>query len=293
MNKAVQESLAPKKSVIDVLKKNLEGWKPARDHSVVHASDITKEDFCPRRLALLHSTGKKLKDEYISAALQATFDVGNATGDMVAEVWGGNEAIGNWECIRCAQRGTFCSKPQTWCSATGHKKHCNYRYEEVNFVSSTYDVSGGIDVFFDLGGSKKVVTELKILNVEDFAKLAAPMAEHRIRTRMYLKLIDDSSHPFKSSINLNAAKILYVSRGFGKKDPKTSAILPFKEFDIERDDESVQPYLDKAMQVKVFKEDGVMPAPICSGPGDKPAKKCSVCTECWHLADKQGLIYSE
>ena len=234
MNKVASEKLAPKKSIISVLRENIRGYRKARSHEVVHASDITKPDFCPRQIALLHLHEKTKKDEFINTALAVTFDVGNAVGDMVPEQWAGDAAIGNWECRKCKHRATFTVKPKMSCK---HGGKCDFKYEEVHFISKEYDVSGSIDVFFDLGGLKKVVTELKIINVDDFEKLAAPLAEHRIRTAMYLKLIDDSSHPFKSSINLNEGRVLYVSRGFGKKNLEHNGeILPFKEYVVARDD---------------------------------------------------------
>lgn len=279
MNKVASEKLAPTKSIIGILRQNLRGYRKARSHETVHASDITKEDFCPRQVALLHLHEKEKKDEFIGTALQATFDIGNAVGDMVPEQWAGDAAIGNWECLRCGDRATFTTKPKKVCK---HGGWCHFKYEEVNFISKQYDVSGGIDVFFDLGGLKKVVTELKIINVADFDKIVAPLAEHRIRTAMYLKLIDDSSHPFKSSINVNEGRVLYVSRGFGKKNTDHAGeILPFKEYVVTRDDAAVQPYLDKAMAVKVFKETGVVPKGICKSLDDKACKKCAVVSECW------------
>lgn len=278
LNKAVQKALTPTRTIIDVMKENLGGFKTARSHLTTHASDITKKDFCPRQTCLLILTGKTNKDEYINTALQATFDVGNQTGDMVAEQWGGQSVVGNWECRKCGHWASFSPKPNLSCK---HGGKCDFRYEEVRFTSKECDASGGIDAFFNLGGTKLVVTELKIINTKDFETLAAPLAEHRIRTSMYLKIIADSDSPHKNKINLNEAKVFYISRGFGKKHPEYNEILPFKEFDIVRDDKLVAPYLDKALQIKVFKETGQIPERVCSTSKDTMAKKCAVCTECF------------
>lgn len=283
LSKSVQEALTPKKTIIDVLKSNLGGWKPARSHLTTHASDITKEGFCPRQTCLLILTGKDKKDEYINTALQATFDVGNATGDIVVERWAGDSMVGNWECRKCLHRATFVHKPSMACKTGGR---CDFRYEEVRFHDKEFDVSGSLDALFDLGSSKLHVTELKIINVSDFEKIVAPLAEHRIRTSMYLKIIENSKSPYRNKINLKTAKVLYVSRGFGKKHPSYNEILPFKEFDIERNDESVEPYLAKAKLIKVYKETGAMPPRLCKSETDKLAKKCAVCTECFAHKDK-------
>jgi hypothetical protein len=284
LNNTLSKATAPQKTLTEILSKNLGGWEKARDHSKVHASDITKPDFCPRRLALLHLTGKSKKDMYVPAALRATFDVGDTTSDLVREKWLGDASHGFWRCETCNKQAPFGTKPQYNC-----KDHpSRWKYEEPRFGSPEYDVSGGIDVCTDLGAPKLFVTELKVVNPTDFEKLVAPLAEHRIRTNLYMKLVDDSDSPLRDRFNLKQAKVLYVSRAHGKKSDINGEILPFKEFDVERNDESLQPYLDKAKQVKVFKSTGVLPGGICATIKDTHAKTCTVCTECFSGEYPQG-----
>ena len=85
LKKAVVDANAPKFGLIDVMNKNLGGYSPARSHEVVHASDVTKPHFCPRKYALWDVLKKFPKDEYASTAMQATYDVGNATARLVVE----------------------------------------------------------------------------------------------------------------------------------------------------------------------------------------------------------------
>jgi hypothetical protein len=283
MTTEVQKALEPKTSIISLIRNNLKGYRKDRSYLTTHASDITKEDWCPRKVALMIAEEAPTANVYIGAALQATFDVGNAVGDMVPEVWAGQSAYGNWECTKCEGNHTFTSKPDVKCMKGGR---CTFKYVEMNFVSKEYDVSGSIDVFFDLGGAKKVATELKIINVEDFAKLAAPLAEHRLRTALYMKLIEDSNSMYKNMINLQEAKVFYVSRGFGKKnDAHNGEILPFKEFDVARNDEAIQPYLIRAKELKVYKETGKMPTRVCDSANCKLATKCSYSEKCFGMAD--------
>ena len=113
---AAQDAFGPKKSIIDILCKELGGYQPARSHETVHASDITKCDFCPRQTALLTVLKAKKKDEYISTALQVTFDAGNAMSDLFREKWAGQHVYGNWSCKRCNSTVTFkrSTSPVRW-----------------------------------------------------------------------------------------------------------------------------------------------------------------------------------
>ena len=50
---------------------------------------------------------------------------------------------------------------------------------------------------------------------------------------------------------------------------------------MERDDASLAPYLKKAQEVVVFKKTGAIPHGLCKTSMDAPAKKCSVCKQCF------------
>lgn len=305
LKKAVINSQAPKLGVIDILRKNMGGYTEARSHKVIHASDITKPGFCPRHIALLDLMEQTKKNEYISTALQATFDIGHATAELVVEEWMGKNAIGNWRCLRCDKQHTMTSKPEPWgCTVngkTGVQKHI-WKYVEPSFVSKEYAVSGSLDVLADVG-AKWLVTELKIINVDDFEKMLAPLPEHRIRTSLYLKLIADSDSPYKDMINLHEASVLYVSRGYGKKHAVHQEILPFKEYRVVRDDTSYVEPLKKAKQIKVYRDSVVstalgpssflMPSGICHTALDKQAKVCTTCTACFsgkYISQQEPLI---
>lgn len=277
LNNAISKSVAPQKTMIDILRANLGGWEKARDTGKVHASDVTKPGFCPKQLALLKITGKKKKDMYVNTALRATFDVGNVTSDLVREKWLGEAAHGFWKCQTCEAQSAFGMRPTHGC-----KDHpSRWNYVEPEFVSQEYAISGSVDVSTDLGAPKLFVTELKIISPTDFETLAAPLAEHRIRTILYMKLIDDSGSALRHRYNLQEAKVLYVGRSFGKKHVASGEILPFKEFDVKRDDSVLTPYLEKAREIKIFKATGLIPNGICTTSTDTHAKGCSVCGECF------------
>jgi hypothetical protein len=279
LKEAVALSAAPKLSVIARIKENLGGFVPARGYGVVHASDVTKPNFCPRHWVLMDKLQKKVKDEYLATALEATFDVGRITASLVTDKWLGKSAIGNWKCKTCGDCRTFCSKPLNGCKKLGH---CHWQYVEVSFDSITYGVQGSIDVMVDLGSQLVVATELKIIKEEDFAKIIMPLPEHVLRTKLYMKLMADSNSAYKDRINLFESRVLYVSRAYGKKNLDFKGeILPFKEFVVERDDEKVMPLLRNAQQIKIYRDKGFIPSGICSLPTDNHAKNCNTCKECF------------
>lgn len=279
LSDSVQQALAPKQSIIGLLKQRLGGYEKARSPKTVHASDVTKEDFCPRRVALYILTGTEPSDQYIPTALRTTFDLGNAVSDLVREEWLGDAAIGNWQCVRCGSKVTMKPKPDATGCNDG-KKHL-WKYREVNFICQETGITGSIDVLVRLGGIKALVTELKIMAPDQFEQLAAPLAEHRIRTNLYLNLVDRSGSVWKNAIHTHEGRVLYVSRGYGKKHPLHGDILPFKEFTVPRDDVGLEKLKEMALAVKLFKDSGTMPKGICATSNDPIAKKCPLRTVCF------------
>lgn len=274
-------AVAPKTSIIHRIKMNVGGLRPPRSRAVVHASDVTKSNFCPRQWALMDLLKVKQKDEFLSTALEATFDIGTTSAEVLINKWLGDSAIGHWKCKTCGDQRTFCSKPGEGCKKM---QPCHWQYVEVNFVSLEFGVSGSIDVMVDLASQKVVATELKIINVDDFEKIKQPLPEHVQRTQVYLKLIADSNSVYKDKINLYEARVFYMSRGYGKKNlDHGGEVLPFKEYIVERNDERILPLLKSAKQIKIFREDENHPIPsgICTLPTDKYAVTCTMCGACF------------
>lgn len=278
LQKVISKAHEPKSEIIPLLLKNLGKEYPERSHKTVHASDVTKESFCPRQYSLMDTLGLSRPPTYIAPALKATFDMGNAASDLMREEWLGQAAVGNWRCTTCGVPVYFQSKPTGGCTG----KSCNWKYEEMNFVDPTTQISGSVDVFVGLKGSKLITTEIKIMKTEDFEKLKAPLAEHRIRTSLYMKLIAASGTPASLSIHPTLGKVLYISRGFGKKSDDHGHIIPFKEFDVVRDDDAVVPYLEKPLALANWRAGkGPRPAGICPTPSCTVAKKCQVREACF------------
>ena len=268
-----------KKEVVNLLIKRMGKYYPERSHHTVHASDVTKETFCARQYRLLDITGKTRPDRYLAPALRATFDMGKDVADRICNDWLGEDAVGHWHCRVCGKEERFTNKPGPGC---GQLLPCDWKYKEVHFTHAPSKISGSIDLLLNLGGSKATVNELKIIKPEDFADIKAPLGEHRVRTQLYLRIVAESNSPYKPFVDTEHAKIVYVSRGYGKKNENVGMIVPFKEFDVERNDAAVQPYIDRGMTVAVAREAGSVPThKICPTVLCPTAKTCPVKMECW------------
>lgn len=273
------KSADEKKEVVNLLIKRMGKYYPERSHHTVHASDVTKPDFCPRQYRLLDVTEKKRPDRYLAPALRATFDMGKDVADRICNDWLGDDAVGHWRCGVCGKEERFTNKPGPGC---GQMLPCDWRYKEVNFVHATTGISGSIDLLLNLGGSKATVNELKIIKPEDFADIKAPLGEHRVRTQLYLRIIAESHSPYKALVDTEHAKIVYVSRGYGKKNENVGMIVPFKEYDIQRNDEAVEPYIILGNQVRQARLQNTIPQhKICPSVMCATAKACPVKAECW------------
>lgn len=275
---AMLATAKPKESVIAILKKNLGGPQEGRSREIVHASDITKVEFCPRKWAFMDLKAIKSESEYLPVAMDVTFQMGLAAETLLVEEWLGASSVGNWLCRRCGDQRTMVNKPSGFCK--DGKSHW-WQYIQTVVESEDYAVSGSIDCLVDVGSSKLMLTEIKTMNPTDFEKIIVPLPEHRLRTNLYLALVSLSNNPYKERFNLLEARVLYISRGYGKMNEVWNEILPFKEFEVKRDDADLKPALQKAKALKLFREGKGMPSGICATAMDKIAKTCSCCTYCF------------
>lgn len=284
LTKATMAALSPKKSVIAILKHNLSGYQKDRSHETVHASDVTKHDFCARQFCLMHETKETKDPQYLGTALAVTFDMGNMVSEYMRTKWLGQAAVGNWNCRRCGDRVEFASKPPLMGKAMelgGDLHEHLWEYEEVAFVDPVTGVSGSPDVLLNMGGLKMFVLEVKTMAPDQWEKIVAPLAEHRIRTTLYMHLVEAANNAFTPHINLQEAKVIYVSRAFGKKHPTYGEILPFKEFTVQRDNTVIESALAKGALVELYQQHKIMPVGICGSSADEKAMKCVVKKACF------------
>lgn len=266
----------------DFLHAAIGGFEKARSLHIIHASDLTKEDreYCPREVALHLHLKKKRKDQYISAPMAITFQEGRDKQARLNNDWLKDRVVGDWECQSCGAVRNFCKKPNYLCDRQGVR--CSWQYEEPRFVHDVARASGGMDAFVDLGLPKLRLVECKIIDKDYFKKLKAPLSEHKTRTQLYLKLIAESDHPKKDSVDTTRAHILYIMRGYGSKDEEGD-ITPFREFVVERNDKLVEEYLTKAHALTLWQNlpELGFPYGVCENTMCPRAKSCAVKAECF------------
>lgn len=269
------------RSLVELLNSRLGGKRERRSHKVVHVSDVTDADlgFCPRQFALLDVLEMNRPPEFINAATQVAFDNGDALHDMCRNKWLRHDVIGQWKCKHCKEVRHFSKLPAM---VKGGLCTHEWVYHEEEFVDPESKISGSIDFFVDLGNKKITPVEAKSIDKDQFGKLAGPLAKHRIRSQMYLALMDRAApKEVKEQIDLTHHRILYISKGFGKMNADHGKVLPFKEFSIARNDDAVAPYFELGRQVAVFRKSGVLPKVICVNHLDKRAQSCAVCKQCF------------
>lgn len=264
-------------SIEDILRDNLAKPTLKRGYEFIHASDLTKSDYCPRKVVLWREHGGKRKYEKINATLAMTFKMGNAVADLITNDLGGDSVWGHWKCAHCQTVKEYTFKPEP----CGCDPDAWWKYKEIQFIHTDSGASGSVDAFFDLRDGKFTVTELKIISPDEFESLKMPLWEHSVRTKLYLEIIANSNDLHISKIDLSKAKVFYTCRTHGKK--VNGRITPFKEFEVERDPGKVQVYLNKARQIKIWEDTGEYPAPICPNLQCKEAEACDFVKQCAEL----------
>ena len=285
--KRLSDKTDSKLIIKDMLHARLGGAEPARGQERIHASDLTKMDnqwgdaYCPRevRLRELVPNAPKRRDQFLQVATEVTFAEGRDKQRRLNEDWLADVMWGDWVCNSCYEARHWQTKPDYPCPDCGAKN--SWRYEEPRVIDHYSQAAGGIDAVVDVGKPKLVIIECKIMKSDDFKTLHAPLAEHRVRTKLYLRLIAGSHQPFTKNIETDYAHILYIMRGHGIKQ-EDGRISPFKEFIVERDDDEIQHYVGMAHALTLSREhEGLYPAGICKTQMDDRAKKCPFAKECF------------
>lgn len=283
--KRIADQTESKLVIKDMLHARLGGSEPARGQSTIHASDLTKMNtqwgvaYCPRevRLREVVPDAPKRPDQFLQVPTHVTFNEGRDKQKRLNEDWLVDVMYGGWVCLACGEEHEFCRRPE---SSAGDHLHV-WEYVEPRIIDHYSKTSGGIDAVVDVGKKKLRIIEVKIMKAEEFKTLQAPLAEHRVRTKLYLRLIAGSRQPFAKKIETDFAHVLYIMRGHGIKQ-EDGRISPFKEFVVERDDDEIQHYVGMAHALTLSRDqEGLYPAGICNTQMDERAKKCPFAKECF------------
>lgn len=276
-------------SIRTMIHQNVPAYEPARTTKHTHASELTKDvEFCPREIVLLDIAKKKPKGDFIPTSLRLTFDMGRFLQEEFNTNWLREDMLGCWKCKSCGDHREDTTFRKTHCGRSGVL--CNWEYAESRFGDPESDCAGGIDAIVDVGEPLLRMVEVKTIEKDGFKELVGPQAEHRLRTNLYLRLIDLDGRPFAKRINTKVGHLLYICKGYGVKDEtvkdmpgvKDFPFSPFKEFLIHRDDSETDELLAKARAVYKFrKKKGGVPYGVCSTSMVGRAKKCSMIKQCF------------
>ncbi len=257
-------------------------FEPGRDHAVVHASDLTDKDFCPRRFALMDITGVKPKGQFLTTAQRITYAYGHFLQQKLNEDWLRDVMYGEWVCPNCSHQEPFGLRPKAPCPKC--YRHL-WRYQEVRVKDKINGVSGGCDGFVKTHRPKLRLIAVKSIDKDEFKALKAPMGNHRERTALYLKLLSNSD--YASEVDCETAHLIYVAKSYGFKDEtltgtKDGNMTPIKEYLVHREDDLFEPKLALARSLKLWREKkGGMPVGVCANSFTPCAKSCPVVGSCF------------
>jgi hypothetical protein len=233
---------------------------------------------------------------WATAVDRLVWALGHATEEIIVE-WASEAGLvlGDWRCVHCGWAVAFSKRPSA-CVECGTK--AEFRYEEVRVVSSVSGIGCGIDMLVRLPHkSLLTVVEIKSLKQDQFQSLKTAFGEHRLRTNLYMRCIEESDLPWRGMIDTTKGIVLYVCKqGWGVKDTKIPAMgfgekpfTAFKEFEIERDDSLTQYLVDLAEPLENWKKEvkrtkdlhRVPPAGICPNMLCPRAQTCEVREQCF------------
>jgi hypothetical protein len=195
------------------------------------------------------------------------------------------KAVCHWKCQSCGRLHEFQVRPYK-CQACQHPR---FTPIEVRFESAVSGASCGVDMLVAMGETKLRPVELKTIDKEQFKDLKAPLAEHRWRTSLYLRIIAECEHSWSNLVSCEKATVLYISKGgYGCADPQLKAwglsdkFSPFKEYEIKRADAETNDLVRRARAVKLFRSgEAGMPCGICKTALEKRATSCPLRGACF------------
>lgn len=278
------------------------GWEEPRPHFPLRASDLLKStaEFCPREHAFMDMGLATKKGSFVGTSLRMTFNHGSYMERQIRDVYLRDLVVGEWECSVCGHaHPTFGKAPIIKCPSCGFGN--KWTYKEPRFEDDSTGVSGGIDMLLDVGQKKLLIVEIKTMAPDEFKTLVAPLAEHKFRTSLYLRLAETSKWSASDRVNTQESKILYVTKSFGFKDEtlkaagiKDAAFSPFKEFTITRNDDILATPLSKAKVLNVWRATKKgMPCGICSNGLTKRAQGCPAVGPCFSGKYQSTLTWYE
>ena len=273
-----------KEIIKEMIHARVGGSEPARGQKTIHASDLTKENptYCPRAVRLMEVADppKRRPSQFLPVATAITFNEGRDKQARLNNDWLVDVMWGSWKCLHCGNEIEWSKKPKLPCEVCEARL---WEYREPRIIDYISKTSGGIDAVVDVGKEKLHIVECKIMKADQFKTLLAPLSEHRVRTKLYLRQIAGSRQPYAKELETNFAHILYIMRGHGYKQDD-GIISPFKEYIVERDDKEIQHFIGMAHALTLSRKKGLQdhfPAGVCNTQMCGRAKHCPVAKTCF------------
>lgn len=269
------------------LHRHLSDFQAPRPLKNVHGSEVTKEGgICARMYGLADLTDGEQAEEWLTTSQAVTFELGHLLEARIINWFADLKiAVTNWQCGSCGSLVEFAKRPDE-CQGCGggYFTPMNYR-----FKSAKTGISCGIDLMLDLGDPKLRPIEIKTIDKDEFKALLAPLAEHRIRTNLYMRCIAESDDPRRLKVETSKAVVLYVSKGgYGVKDPMIAkwglhdSFSPFKEFEVKREDKETEDLVAPAYRLQWFRQGSKgLDKAICSTALTTRAKDCPMRKVCF------------
>ncbi|QIG76862.1 hypothetical protein EVC30_033 [Rhizobium phage RHph_Y1_11] len=261
-----------------------------RGTDTVHASELTKEGgICPRFYAINSHMPDALPERSTTTSENATWEIGRMWQDKLVNYFSEiGIGISNWICDNgnCKLLYKHGRRPKecVQCGCT------SFTPSEPRFVSDKIGASCGVDMLVLFPGETLwEICEIKTIAPDEFKKLAAPLAEHRLRTNFYLRIVAESKEPITKNINTKKARVLYTTKGgYGVSDMEVRQwglgeyFSPFKEFEITRDDKATNHMAERAKIAFDYRNGKIgMPYGICATAFEDRAKSCPRSKTCF------------
>ena len=258
-------------------------WTPSSDTQFARP-------FCAREVAIIERENMKPVPEFLATCQVMTFDLGYSLQDKVTQTLAAADlAWGNWKCRNCGTVHEFRKMPRQ--CGTGTCLSTRFDYEEVRALSSFSGIGSGLDLIVDVGKPKFRFIEVKTMAADKFKALVAPLGEHKLRTNLSLRNIDEWDNKHSDLINTQEADVMYISKsawGCGRAEIKEwdfrdSAFSPFKVFPIARDDSLTEDYVQEARKahLAVVNPEKPLPPRICPTSFCDRAGKCNAVHKCF------------
>jgi hypothetical protein len=269
------------------LHRKLATMEPGRSYNVIHASDLTQKDYCPRRQALHKITKTPFPAQRATTSDQVTWHLGRIIQESLAQWFADlGMAFGYWRCRNCKTTSDFGRRP-----VKCNQCHSDlFAYVEARGKDPETGASCGLDLFVKREDGALHLIEVKSILKDKFKTLEMPLGEHRVRTQLYLEIIKRDPFFGSMAVHTKAATVFYFCKsGYGTLSaaakqwslPNDGAFSPFKEFTVGEDPENVDYLFKLSADANTAMLGGPLSGRTCMNMFDKKAQKCDVCSQCF------------